>query len=486
MIGRTSLALASVALLFLAVRWLGPTDYGAYMLIWGLCELAVPITSLGVLPAVQQFLPRLVSHSDQGTVRRFVRVMEVARLTLILAGAAVVVLVWAPLAGWLGLPPAAMPPGWMVALLMVGVLGSRFAAELLESLLEQRDAQWVRALQPMARLLALAGLWMQDMRGLQPLLWADVAVALATLVLGQTLLARRLNRLQAVGSQPVDWAEVRRFVGHLSLAQVLVATGDAGAVRMGVSRVMGPEAAGVFAFLQQLLMTANRYLPSTMLANVVRPMLVARESEGDLRTVGVGLALLVKVNVFVALVSVGVVWAGGDGLMTLAIGREAPGSALVLGLLLLGLLAQALSQVMMLALQVHRRPRSVSAASLMSPSTTVLAWLGSLLGGLAGAAAGTAVGMWLRGLVWLNAVRGVPSTPIDWPGLTRAVVFTLVAVGAGLAVRPWIGGIASGALCGVLLLGALIAFKPLTSEERELTMRALGRRRGRTDKGTPS
>lgn len=473
--GRAIAGASTLLLLLAVVRWLDPREYGAYMVIWGLCELAVPLTSLGLLPAVQQFLPRLVTRSDDRTLRRFVLVMEAARFGLIFSTALVVALAWSPLARWLGLPEDPLT-GLAVAALMTAVLGARFAAELLESLLEQRDAQSVRALQPIGRLLGLAGLWGLGWGGLDALLWMEVMVCLLTLVVGQFLLVRRLHCISSEGNESLDWREVRHFVAHLSASQLLTATGDAGAARLVVARLLGPEAAGVFGFLQQLLMTANRYLPSLLLGNVVRPMLVSREAEGNIPLVGVGVAMLVKLNTLAALLALAVVVSGGDDLLSLAMGRGVEDAGAMLALLMLGLLAQAVSQVAMLALQVYRLPSVVSRASLVSPVTTVLCALGAATAGLAGATAGIAVGMWLRGLVWLHALRKGPVTPIDWRGLSRCAAAAAAVVLACLVARPWVGGVTGATLCAACLLGLAYWRFPLTAGELGLLSRGLGAR----------
>lgn len=473
--GRAVAAVSTLLLLLAVVRWLDPGEYGAYMVIWGLCELAVPLTSLGLVPAVQQFLPRLVTRSDEQTLRRFVLVMEAVRFALILLFASVVALAWDPLAQWLGLPDGSMT-GLAVAALMTTVLGARFAAELLESLLEQRDAQSVRALQPIGRLLGLAALWSLGWTGIGPLLWMEVMVCLMTLVVGQALLVRRLRGITTAGNEPLDWREVRHFIAHLSASQFFTATGDAGAARLVVARLLGPEAAGVFGFLQQLLMTANRYLPSLLLANVVRPMLVSREAEGNVPLVGVGVAMLVKLNILAAMLALAVVVSGGDDLLSLAMGRGVEDAGNMLALLMLGLLAQAVSQVAMLALQVYRLPSVVSRASLVSPVTTVLCALGAAVAGLAGATAGMAGGMWLRGLVWLHALRKAPATPVDWRGLVRCGAATAAVVMTCLAARPWVGGVVGAAVCAVGLLGLAYWRLPLTEGELGLLNRGLGAR----------
>lgn len=478
LLGRAAQALATFALMLLAVRWLPLGEYGAYMLVWGLCELAVPLTSLGLLQALQQFLPRLAAHANRREVRRFVRTMAAARLALTLGVIGLMLLFWPRIAGWFGLTLVAdLSSGLLVAALIVAVLGARYVAEVLECLLEQRDAQLVRALQPVARLVGLAGLWFSGNLNLTRLLWVDLLVSLAALAWGQWMLARRLRALSPDGELVLPWREVRSFVGHMSLSQGLVAAGDAGAVRLIAGRVLGLEAAGIFAFLQQLTVTANRYLPSILLANVVRPMLVVRHAAGDLATVGVGVAVLWKMNLALMCGALAVVIVGGDGLLVLLSGGAAQAAGLPMALLLVGLLGSAMSQIVAMALQIHGLASRVTLVSLAAPTTLLCAWYGGLHGGLLGLAWGVAVSMWLRAaVVMATAQTGPQRAPLDWSGALRLILATVGVVALGAWLGRYVGTLWAAALAAGLYVALLLWLKPLNATEGELIGRGLGHR----------
>ena len=64
------------------VRLLIPADYGAYMVLWGMVEMMMPLSSLGMLEAVRRFLPELAARGAPGVLIRFVRWMTLIRLAI--------------------------------------------------------------------------------------------------------------------------------------------------------------------------------------------------------------------------------------------------------------------------------------------------------------------------------------------------------------------------------------------------------------------
>lgn len=477
-VGRVTQAFTTFLLLLLAVRWLPLPDYGAYMLVWALCDFAVPITSLGLLHALQQFLPRLAVQAGRQRVRQFVRAMELARLLLTALVIGVSLAAWSVLAPAVGLRVlVGWQNGLLVAALVVVVLGARYVAEILECLLEQRDAQIVRALQPVARLAGLVLLWLLDRLTLANLLWLDLLVTALLFAWGQWLLARRLRALPPEGDMPVPWAEVRTFVGHLSLSQCLSALGDAAAIRLVAGRVLGLEATGVFAFLQQLTVTAHRYLPSILLANVVRPMLVVRHASGDLETVGCGVALLWKLNLVLMCAAVAAVGAGGDGLLALLSGGAVQSGGLPMTLLLLGLLGTAMSMIAAMALQIHGRADLVGLISVVAPLTLLFAWAGGRAYGLLGLAIGVAVSMWLRAVaVMVVAQQRERKAPLDWAGALQLLGLTVIVAMVGHLAGRIAGPVAATVLAAALFAGLLRWMRPLRADESALIARALGPR----------
>lgn len=475
--GRMAQALATLALTLLAVRLLPLPDYGAYMVLWGIVELGMPLTSLGLLPAVQRFLPEYAARGSAASLRRFVRLAALARLALILVFCAVLVGAWPAIAGWLGLPPLRGPVAYATAAVVLLVLINRFVAEMLECLLEQRYAQVARALLPIGRLVGLCALWAAGEVSLLNVLIVDVAAAALASLAAEVWLAQRMRALKPSGeSTVVSGPELLKFIWHMSAAQVLNALSGVGAIRLIVARILGLEVAGVFSFLQQLMTIAGRYLPSTLLANMVRPLLISRHAAGHVTDVAVGHGLLWKMNVATAWPIVVLALVVGEPTVEWLSGGHIRGAGWPLVLLLVGLVAAAQTQVVNMALQVARRTdlvRNISALAVVAP---VLVWALAPMG-LAGAAAAVAMAALVRSAAGIFALQRLDEkAALDGHGVARILAVLALAALSGMALKSflWWPWLAVSVVC-VYLAGVGLS-RPLAPSESELLVRALGPR----------
>jgi O-antigen/teichoic acid export membrane protein len=475
-VGRAAQAAAALLLTFLTVRLLEPVDYGAYMLVWAAVELMFPLTSLGIVPTSHHFLPRLARGGQPRQLRCFILGMGLARYALLSLMCALVLTHWDVAGDWVGLSAASACADWVFCLLIVAVVGGRLAAQMLEALLEQRHAQLANTLQMVLRLVGLLVLWTGAWLTLERLLWVDLGVSLFTWLLAQFRLMTAVRQLRPDGSDPVNWAEVRRSLGYMSGSQLLGAAGSAGAVRLVVGRVLGAEMAGAFGFLQQLVMIANRYLPSLLLANVVRPMLIARYHEGRVADVRVGFGLLSKVNLLLGLGLFAIVVVGGDELVALASGDRVLGAGWSMALMTVALLFMGQNQVMSMAMEVYGLLGSVFAVSLLGPLVIPFAMTGGHLGGVVGVAAGVAAAMSVRSIASTVLLqRRAEGVRRDWRGTFGAIVALLAATALAWMIGRWVGPLAAAACLPFLALPLLWLARPLHPLEAALLVRGAGR-----------
>ncbi len=471
LLGRMAQGVASFLLILWLVRLLEPSDYGAYMVLWGLVEWLQPIGSLGLLEAARRFLPDLATRGSAEYVRAFVRWTTRARLTLLMALAGVLFISWDSLSQWLGFDAPQASQGWVVVVLLITVLSFRYACEMLEGLLEQRWSQLAHALMPIGRLAGVAILVSADSLSLAHVLWVDAGVSLACLLLAEYFLAKRLARLDAKGTYEASVREVATFAWHMAGVNVLQATANAGALRVIVARALGLEAAGLFAFLQHITLMVSRYMPAQLFANIIRPMLIARQASGAAELVPRALALMWKSNVLIVLSGVAVLAATSNVLVGTLSGGRFVDAGPVLLIMFIAMGATSQNQLVNMAMQIHDQTRALRIQSLLFLPVPIAALVGAIFG-LTGAVTGILAAQWLRNVfaLWWMRRHGVP-VKLDWMGASRfaaaAGVAALLGAWAGVGFGPWV---ALAVTLVLLVPGAFLA-SPLGADEAELALR---------------
>jgi len=472
--GRAVQALAKAALALLAIRALGATDYGVYMVLLGIVDLCAPLSSLGLLPTAQQFLPEMALHARAVQLRRFVRILTALRLGALFVFSGAVYLWWEPIAGWLGFDPQRYAGAWLACLLIITLLGALFTETLLESLLEQRFVHSTRALYGLGRLAGLGLLMATQQVSVVNMLWVDIVLSALRWIGGEFVLIRQLRHLQPDGSRTFTAAEILRYGWHLSGAQLMNAAASAGALRTIVASGLGVNLAGQFAFAQQMLKLATQSMPTTWLANVVRPMLIARHRAGESGATAVSGGLLWKVNLGLALAIAGAAAVGGDALMSLLSGARITDGGWLLTAALLAGAALTLNQVTTMMMQVYRQSAQARAAALAALSVPLLVLLGarsSLDLAAAGLAAGTAL-MLATSVLLLQ--RESNRIVLDLGGLVRVLLALTLAVVVGVLAGRWSLWLAL-ATFALAYLAALALSRPLSRPEFEILQRVAGR-----------
>ena len=476
LLGRTAQAVASFILTLWLVRLLVPADYGIYMVLWGMVEMMVPLSSFGMLEAVRRFLPELAERGAPGVLIWFVRWMTLIRLSIIVFWAMLIAIFWPDIAAWMGFSMQQQEATLLAVGLIITVIGFRYASEMLECLLEQRWSQLISAFMPLGRLAGVAILLIAGNLTLEQLLWVDLAVSLMCFLLAEFFLMRKLRTLPGTGDFRVSTHEIFNFAWNMIGVNLLRAIASFGALRILVARTLGLEAAGMFAFLQQLLMIIGRYLPAKLLANVIRPMLISRYAAGEIDVVKKGLALLWKSNLLIIAACMVTISVAGDLLIMVASSGRFADAGMVMLIMLLGLGATSQGQLVSMVMQIFPYTRQLRHFSLLSIMTPLAVFVGSKWG-LIGVASGTVLSVWLLNsltLLWLNRQAGYME--LDWVGISRGLGLALLLAFVGWAIEfefgPW------WALALVLLIygGGLMLVKPLNQFDMALLDKGLGRR----------
>ncbi len=465
LVGKVAQGIANFALTLWIVRLFAPDDYGAYMAIWGVVELLVPLSSFGLLEAVRRFMPDLASRGSVTGVRVFVKWMTFARFTIIFAWVGGIWATWPWFTAWLGFNPAQSEQANVLPLLLVTVLGFRFTSEILETLLEQRWSQLAQALQPLGRLAGMVILVLSDAVSLAHVLWVDIAVSSFCLLLAEFALLRRLHALELNGTYRVCAREVMNFAWHMAGTNLLAATASMGVLRLLAVRLLGLEAAGLFAFLQQLNIIASRYMPAQLLVNIIRPMLISRRAAGDMGAVKGGVSLMMKSNLLIVLVLLVVFGVAGDNIIALASGGRFPDAGLTMLLFFIALGATSQGQLITMTMQIFDQTRQLRAQSLLYLLVPLAAWFAGEWG-LSAMVAGIALSHWLRNLYtfwWIE--RHGAGRLLDMVGSVRGMVAAGLVLLFGWLLLPLVGSWVALALTLVCLALGWWFAKPLSRDD---------------------
>lgn len=476
--GRAAQGAIYLIFTLLCVRALHSSDYGAYLIVIALTDLARPFSSLGVLPLAQQFLPEMALRASLDQFRAFVRWLRLIRWSMLLATAAVLVTGWQLVAEWAGLPAAARSLTYLSCFVVMALLAVEFVETLLEAMLDQRQAQLVRFVHALLRLIGLLGLMASRHANLSSILWLEGCAALICWMLAEVLLYRRMVVVAPSGGRIFKRDELVRFSVQMAGSQVLNAFATAGALRLAVARVLGVDAAGHFGFMQMLIGQANKLLPSLLLVNVIRPMLIAALIKGELKKVTDACGLMWRSNVLLLWPVVPLVFLGGEQLIAWLSGGRVQGSGLAMAGMMLALVSIAQAQVNAVILSIHKRSGDILKAGLLAPLVPLCVAVGGLHS-LSGAAFGMFAAVLLRGTCTTWMIQASTARMhIDAFGLA---LFAL-SVGTSFLVahlaQSWIPVWAAACLFVVVLLAQMPVVKPLLREDLATLQAALNRRLG--------
>jgi hypothetical protein len=287
---------------------------------------------------------------------------------------------------------------------------------------------------------------------------------------------RKLNNLPSTGDYRVSAFAIASFAWHMAGVNLLRAIASAGTLRILVARILGLEMAGMFAFLQQLLLIVGRYLPANLLANIIRPMLISRYVAGDINVVKLGISLLWKSNLLIIAICVAAMSVAGDALVALASSGRFADAGMVMVIMLLGLGATSQGQLVSMAMQIFSYTHQLRLFSLLSILTPIAVIAGSNWG-LLGVASGVVLSVWLSNsltLHWLNRQTG--RIELDWSGVLRGLSLAILLAVAGYVVESESGPWWALALVLTAYGPGLVLMKPLNSFDMELLTRWLQNR----------
>lgn len=435
-------ALIGLAWLFLLVRALASSDYGAYFTLYAYIELMIVASACGLMQILERFVPELHDrHADRQVVSLSARLL-IGRATLLLVFAALGQLFWSSLGPLIGVTLSA--ESWLFVHGILLVEGTcRTIDAYHDALLNQRRAQMSVLIRNGIKVLVLAVL-MLDHEHVSLELWlrlefAALCIALLASLLFVTKTQRQLSRAQTL-SQRLDWRRYASYGLYMQAYSLLWLLTSMDMVRLLVGRLYGLETAALFGFSLALALMIQRYLPTYLLIGMVRPLFIvaAQRSDRSVRLAGL-LRLFIKLNALLLLPLLLIsVWHEDELLSFLSGGKFHDGSGLLA--LLVGLLVlQALKSCQSLALVALEDGKG---ELLAAAAAAVVLLLGVLVGHHWGvqalvlaiyAAEVTVLGIQYARIRWRGMRFVLPWSAVSWLLLANSAVLLAMP----LLMRDW-------------------------------------------------
>lgn len=482
--GRIAQAVARAVLVLALVRILPVADYGAYMLIVGTAELLLQVGSLGILPLAQRYLPQMLTTLPIRKLYGFVAFLIGAQIAVLAVIAFVLGLFWNSLAPIFGMNPAQTAVTSFGAWLFLVIPAFRFSAELLEAMLAQ--GQIARALMVFVRAGAIVLLIIFKPKvGLTDVLMVDLVSTGLCVIITWSSIQRTLAALHtpaAHGTIPVR--EMIRFARHMALVGPMSGTANPGAIRLVLANRLGVAESGLYAFLQSLERLVSRYLPATLLRNLIRPILISRTiGQGSTELLQAGTGLLLKSNMLAVIGGLVVIAVCGDQIVLLMSGGKFPGAGLTLLLLYVNMIATSQRGVQEMVMQITGHTRALWITSVVSPLALLTVWLFAKHGinvAVLIVTAGSMTANWLAaGVLHLST----DWFRVDWRGMAAIFLPGLAAATIGIALAGWLGPLFAGALALVLFVLFLRIGRPFDVKEIGAVERVVGKRAVRLLRG---
>jgi O-antigen/teichoic acid export membrane protein len=440
--------------LFLLARWLETAEYAAYISMHALIEVGRTITTIGVTGVLLRFLPELRAIGNNKAAYRLLlygmglRIFTILALFLATLPFITSLGVTFNLADWVWLLP------WV---LVVGALDyTTFTLSgALESFLWQKEAQYSLAFGNFAQVLVLLVLFFLGSLTLPTVIFAEglgLGLALVWLIIG---LYRRWSSDEERALGDLGWLRlhlsrmVRFGIWMFGMSVTSIAYGP-GPNRLLAAHYLPVTDVATFGFAGQIANLARRFMPTRLIATMIKPILLARFTvSGDFERLVDNINLIYRINLSILLVPIGMLLVSGNTVFDLmTAGKYGSAAALLAGLLLI-LVSESMRLLLGLITQAVEKNQIMVGTNLVQSGSLLLAvpligtggpWaivFANLCGTMV---ANIMIVFWLRRWGYVFSLRWVP---------------LLVVVGYG-AVAVLVGRL-SADTSGALLHGALIA-----------------------------
>lgn len=475
--GRMAQAGARIVLVLALVRVLPVEEFGAYMLIVGAAELLLQIGSFGILPLAQRYIPQLLPALPTHKMQRFILGLVAVQVSVMAVAALLIGYFWTALTPLFGMTAHQAAATNFAAWLFLAVPVFRFTAELMETMLG--FGQVARAVMVFVRAGAVLLLivFLPKVTLHEVLVTDLVVTSLCALVLLYRIHRNVATLATAGGTGHFPVAEMTRFTWHMALVGILGGTANPGALRLVLANGLGLAESGLFAFLQSLERLVSRYLPATVLRNLIRPVLISRYvGRGNTDLLKAGTGLLLKSNLLAVVGGIVVIAVCGDEIVRIMSGGKFVGAGLTLLLLYINMIATSQRGVQEMVMQITGHTRALWLTTLVSPLALFLVWL------VSGHGLNFAVLVITAGSLVSNSLAtGVLQSRtdwfrVDWRGVSAIGMAGAVAAGLGILARGEMPVLLAGVGAFCLFVLFVRIGRPFSAGEIGAVERVVGKR----------
>jgi len=464
-----------IVFLVLALRWLPQADYGAYAALIALQVSTLSLSSLGIEPAAERFVPELRVQGGASRLASFVTGAMALRLLTLGIACLVFWMLSGAIAAWSGVEAIRENAGTFVLwVFSFGFMQSLSA--VLEALLQQRWSQVAATLSSAMRLGMLVGLASTSGLVVSEVLLCELLGAVtgaAVALSGLVAYFRREPGLEFTTRMGLGDMKARmlRFATFNYSAQFVMQGYGHEIWRVLAAKLLGLTEAARYGFVVSMMETIQKYLPATLLIRMIRPVFVSRYAANrDFAQLNVFASLVLKLNLLVLAPMIGIAVGVGATLIPLLTKGKYADADILLGLVLLLLVPASHQWVISILANTLEKNSLQFQGALVALIGMPVGWFAVSHVGLYGVVLGVGTSAVLYNSFVVLRLRGMG---FPYRQDLRGVIGLLACGGVAwlgaagvLAVLPGLPGAIAGVVVGGVGYGlAVILLRPFTRTE---------------------
>jgi O-antigen/teichoic acid export membrane protein len=349
--GKAVSALLTFATLLWLVRLLPVPEYAAYVTLAASLDVTLALASLGLPWLAARYLPEFRLHAARARLQLLLKRLLTWQSAMLLIASFVLVGLFDVGLGSLGLAAYSRAAAIYLAMVLVDGVGRTVRESLLTTLLQQGTTQISLATRNATFLLLLAVVALRGDVHINDVVIAELAAASAGTVLALWGLRRYARSIPAAAGDP-DWREppLREMLPvarQMYFSYLVGLSYEPQVFLLVLSSHLGSAATATFGFLRSLYIQVSRYLPATLLFNLIRPKLVADYARaGGAANLSQNINLAGKLSLFALMPLIVIVAVAGDELVALLSGGKFPHAGMYFLGLLVGLIPYSQRQLL--------------------------------------------------------------------------------------------------------------------------------------------